>query len=291
MTTSIGRGVAGASAGVIHWIDSSALAIENADPQDRLRAIVICAICRDFCARHARRSRELASRFIRALGGAPLRVLLECGGPLVLLAYLAAKRLRLPAVGLARYAQLAAREFHVSPASRANRKMAASGMLLWRVGLLSSAPLRPPLSVDAQSAIGARKAGANAALTNVEAATGFGTKAITAVDGFSDALDAATMAGLQEYDFDFACRALRARTYLSNGGRLAKKTARRFLLSNQDFDGSFGFFDREIELLRSKSRRPDPRVRVKMPVTLACLWTIAEMEPSNYRLFRDLGTR
>ena len=291
MTSSISRDVASASAGVLHWIGSSASSINDANPEDQLRAIIACAVCRDFCPRRALRCRELASAFVKAIGRATLRTLLECGGPLVLLGYLAASRLQMSAPTLARYAQIAVQELRESSASAANREMAASATLLWRIGLLAGAPQRPPLRVDAQAALFASRAKALAALANLEAATAFGTKAITAEDALTDVLDAAAMAGLQDCDFDFACRALRARSYLSNGAHLATKTARRFLLSNQDFDGSFGFFDREIELLRFKSCRPDPRVRVKMPVTLACLWTIAEMESSNYRLFRDVGTR
>jgi hypothetical protein len=286
VTAARSAAIAAASAGALEWLATVRTPVASGGAQAKLRAVVICAVCRDLATRHERRARSLAREFLRMLDHAPLAALLPCGGALLLLAYLAATRLALPAAGLARYARAAAdvlREFR--PGS-ADGDLIASATLLWHLKLIDKQPRMPRVNTDARVFTGAGKPAARAAIGALEAATAFGTARVSVSDALADALDGAAMAGLQDYDLDFACQALRARAYVSNRRGLAAQTALRFLLSNQDFDGSFGFFD---DAMARKVRGIDPRLELRMPVTLACLWTIAEMGLAGYRLFRDLG--
>ena len=288
MSAAKSAAIAAASAGALEWVASVREPIAAGDSRAQLRAVAICGVCRDLAPRHERRTRNLAREFLRMLDAAPSAALLPSGGALLLLAYLAATRFALPAAGLAGYARAAADVLRRSRPELADGDLIACATLLWHLKLIDKQPRRPRVNTDALVFTGAGKPAARAAIGALEAATAFGMARVSVSDALADALDGAAMAGLQDYDLDFACQALRARAYVSNRRGLASQTALRFLLSNQDVDGSFGFFD---DAIARTVRGIDPRLELKMPVTLACLWTIAEMHLAGYRLFRDLGAR
>lgn len=91
---------------------------------------------------------------------------------------------------------------------------------------------------------------------------------------------------LRRYDFARGTRLLRAVTSLepaSEPARALLDDCVRFVYLNQRPDGAFGFIGPE-----ARSLATDPEVTLSLPITVDCLWALAEAE-SNWRLFSSVN--
>jgi hypothetical protein len=122
----------------------------------------------------------------------------------------------------------------------------------------------------------------------VEAWSGWGTRPVSLPP--SEAWLASMLRGLavhhlRQYDLPTGCRLLRALTHVTSSS-LAPDLV-RFLFAQQRADGSFGLLGPEEAQLKLLAPELAPDLALYLPVTVQCLWTLAE-GCSDWRLFRDL---
>lgn len=122
-------------------------------------------------------------------------------------------------------------------------------------------------------------------LGDIETATGFGCVPVSAAPHAGILLEGAAMAALRTYDLPFAMRILRARAYLDDEPSAGLAAGLDYLRLLQCDDGSFGDFDAALRQI-AVSGGEDGDLRLKLPVTLHAIWTIAELEDPDFRLIR-----
>ena len=93
------------------------------------------------------------------------------------------------------------------------------------------------------------------------------------------------MAAFRAYDLPLAMRLLRARLYVQHSRSLGVATGLDFVRSSQCPDGSFGDFETALARMAARGD-PDGEFRLKLPITLQALWTMAEIEDPSFRLLR-----
>ncbi len=104
-------------------------------------------------------------------------------------------------------------------------------------------------------------------------------------------LCALAMSRFRRYDIPAGCSLLRSALYLGASG-INIQTSLDWLVLNQRLDGSFGFLGGEEQKLfgqvpsNANSKR-DPNVALYLPITLECVWTLAEAL-DGWRLFSAL---
>jgi hypothetical protein len=96
-----------------------------------------------------------------------------------------------------------------------------------------------------------------------------------------------TMFYLRQYHLDLGSVLLRAMTYLNLRGDRAFPTALGFLLAQQQVDGHFGFLAPEIARMRALKPDMDEAFDLYLPLTVSCLWAIAEAMHRDFTLFRS----
>ena len=117
----------------------------------------------------------------------------------------------------------------------------------------------------------------------VEAASRFGTVALSVEDPAPVLLEGAAMAALRAYDLPRGMRMLRARQYIEKVDQGGLAAGLDFVRLLQCDDGSFGDFDTAAAQLAA-DRRPDGELTLKLPVTWQSIWTLAELEEPGFRL-------
>lgn len=125
-----------------------------------------------------------------------------------------------------------------------------------------------------------------ATLDTIETISGFGTRRIESDPCAAMLLEGAAMAALRAYDLPLGMRALRARRHLAPGSSLGLSTGLDFIRLLQGDDGSFGDLDAVLARLAA-SGEVDGDLRLKLPITLQALWTMAELDDDEFRLARD----
>jgi len=263
---------AAAAAGA--WLDASAANLSDGSLADSMRAAIGSVVATDAGAPSRRKALDMALERTRVCS---LDQLAACGGPLVLLFCLAASRGGAALDGsLARFVDIAATALEENQLASADA--CASACLVAQLrGQTSRYGADPSAAQPVEDVAG------------VECATRFGTRRIAASPALAVGLEGVAMSRLRRYDFELGCRAARASQYAGIGASLGLATALAFLRAQQDFDGGFGFFDREAAESRSESEADRGASEFKVPATLACLWTLAECCSADYRVFRDIG--
>jgi hypothetical protein len=92
---------------------------------------------------------------------------------------------------------------------------------------------------------------------------------------------------LRDYDLEMAAILLRAVCYLGQPADHTLSEAVAFIVNQQRADGRFGYLAVEIEGLRRASGVDafDASGKVYLPVTVSCVWSLAEATLPGFRLF------
>jgi hypothetical protein len=127
---------------------------------------------------------------------------------------------------------------------------------------------------------------------HVEAATGWGTRSLSLPPDEAwlvDLVRGLATDAFRQYDIAGGCRLFRALLHLGGPGAVAE--LRDYVLFQQRLDGAFGFFGPEEAALRARAPKTDAALALSLPVTIQCLWSLAEAADSAWRLFRELPCR
>lgn len=125
-------------------------------------------------------------------------------------------------------------------------------------------------------------------LEKVEIATQFGTKSCKVSSPSMQLLEGAAIHALQRYDLPLAMRCLRARGYMNKQASLGLRSGKSFIQLIQCSDGSFGDFESAIEKMKLEPERSNSaELHIKLPITFQALWTLAELESTDFRLFQE----
>jgi hypothetical protein len=93
----------------------------------------------------------------------------------------------------------------------------------------------------------------------------------------------------REYEFRRATRLLRAACALTGPGHPMLASCRDFLMLHQNLHGPFGFFGpAEEDKVRTSAPGFSFDRDLRLPVTVDCLWALAECDREGWRLFRSL---
>ena len=276
----------------LDWLGSVTTQLTENDSPQLLQAYVAAGICGDL-------QPELQNDVIKKIEKVRAKLnsrleqgLTRCNGTTVLLCCVLEYNLwgeMLPA--FKDYADRAASALDELPASVVAEEFYAARMLLAAVGLFSE-PL-PSASIfapDLSSLLMGDEKTTRNLTSRIESLTCYGTYSINASVELDVVLECLMMAALRRYNMELASTLLRSLLYLGKREGLALRTALQFILNSHNADGSFGFFDEEIKQLRKDGPEPYASLRIYLPVSLSCLWTLAEASLDDYRLFRDLGS-
>ncbi len=166
----------------------------------------------------------------------------------------------------------------------------AARILLYRLDLLPKPlPVNLTLSTDIFSLLTGSEEDGLEIVRKIDFITCYGKYTVESPNGLDIVIESIMMNCLQQYKLEKACNFLRVLSYLGREDSLAIRTAQQFIFTNQEFEGGFGFFDKQIKLLSSKVPEQQARLQIKIPISLTCLWTLAESRLTNYRLFWDIG--
>jgi hypothetical protein len=275
----------------LSWLGSVTTQLTENDTPQLLQAYIAAVICGDL-------QHELQNDVIKKIEKIRSRLnsrleqeLTRCNGTTVLLCCVLEYNLwgeMLPA--FKDYADRAAAALDELPASVVAEEFYAARMLLAAVGLFSAPlPSASTFAPDLSSLLMGDENTTRNLTSRIESLTGYGTYPVKASVELDAVLECLMMAALRRYNLELANTLFRSLLYLGKREGLALRTALQFMLNSHNADGSFGFFDEEIKQLRKDGPEPYASLRIYLPVSLACLWTLAEASLNNYRLFRDVG--
>jgi len=275
------------------WVGDAVKLLTAGDTPQLLQAYLTAALCGDISGESqdevARQVEEVRAK----LAGGLEAGLARCDGPSVLLGCAVECTVfgeMLPA--FRNYAGDAASALEGLPESVSAEEFPAARMLLARLGFLPEPPVpASSFSPELYSVLTSDTTTVRQIVARIGALTFYGTRPFARPLGLGEVLECVMMEALRRYDLELSCTLLRALLYSGRGNGLAVRTARHFLLTNQSAGGDFGFFDEEIRLLGRRSPEPYASLAIRLPVSLACLWALAEAGLDDYRLFRDLGSR
>lgn len=275
----------------LDWLGSVATRLTKNDSPQLLQAYVAAVICGDLQPELQNDVIKKIEKIRAKLNSRLEQGLTRCNGTTVLLCCVLEHNLwggMLPA--LKNYADRAATALDELPASVVAEEFSAARMLLAAVGLFSE-PLPSGLTFapDLSSLLMGDEKTTRNLTSRIESLTGYGTYSVKASVELDAVLECLMMAALRRYKMELGSTLLRSLFYLGKREGLAIRTALQFILNSHNADGSFGFFDEEIKQLRKDGPEPYASLRIHLPVTLSCLWTLAEANLEGYRLFRDLG--
>ncbi len=128
----------------------------------------------------------------------------------------------------------------------------------------------------------------HAIANEVCAATVFGTKKLpcseATLEMLKTAFSAWTLNSLYEYKLDLGAFLGRTLSYLDSVDPRTTNEVYQFILFQQQPDGRFGYLANEASKMKSK-KDFNEKYDLYLPVTVSCLWTIAEMQNSKFRTF------
>jgi hypothetical protein len=276
----------------LDWLGSVTTRLTANDSAQLLQAYVAAVICGDLQPELRNKVIKKIEKIRAKLNNGLEQRLTRCRGTTVLLCCVLEYNVwgeMLPA--LKDYADRAATALYELPASVVADEFYAARMLLATVGLFSE-PLPSTLEFapDLSSLLMGDENTTRNLTSRIESLTCCGTYSVKASVELDAVLECLMMAALRRYNIELAGTLLRSLLYLGKREGLAIRTALQFLLNSHNADGSFGFFDEEIKQLRKDGPEPYASLRIHLPVSISCLWTLAEAHLDDYRLFRDLGT-
>jgi uncharacterized protein DUF6895 len=166
--------------------------------------------------------------------------------------------------------------------------------LLHALGLCSAPETYPgdPLDIARRLSLTASREDIENFVLELYTWTGYGTRLCTLTP--ADRWVGEMIAGfathsLRQYNFLTACKLLRALAYLGAAEGEPYDDCIRFLLLNQRSEGAFGFFGPEEGKLRNvASQEFSVDFDLYLPVTVSCLWALAERPASGWRLYASL---
>jgi len=120
-------------------------------------------------------------------------------------------------------------------------------------------------------------------LDAIEASSSFGTAPLHSEEPLPLLLEGAAVAAFRAYDLPRGMRLLRARSYVRDEPSPGLAAGLEFVRSAQCDDGSFGDYDTALAQMAAHGER-NAVLRLKTPVTMQALWTIAELESPSFRL-------
>jgi hypothetical protein len=91
----------------------------------------------------------------------------------------------------------------------------------------------------------------------------------------------------RQHNLEIGTLILRAMNYLHLKKDKAFQMGLDFVLAQQQLDGRFGLLGPEISRLRSTKQDFGEIFELYLPLTISCLWTVAEAADPNFKLFRD----
>jgi len=134
-------------------------------------------------------------------------------------------------------------------------------------------------------------------IVRIQAATGCGTRRVTLAPDdlwIGELLLGLAMHSLRRYDLPRGCELLRAASALGLSRAEGFRACMDFLRLHQRPEGAFGFFGAEERRLREAAPQVSVETELYLPVTLECLWALAEgaegaegLDP-RWRLFASL---
>jgi hypothetical protein len=93
---------------------------------------------------------------------------------------------------------------------------------------------------------------------------------------------------LRQHNLEVGALLLRTMNYLNLQEDPAFQMGINFVLAQQQLDGRFGFLASEIVKLRENKPNLDERLEIYLPITISCLWTIAEITEPDFILFSSI---
>ena len=94
------------------------------------------------------------------------------------------------------------------------------------------------------------------------------------------------LSSLREYDLELGALLLRTMGYLKLRRDPVLREGLDFLLVQQQPDGRFGFLGREVARRRGAGARRDAVWALYVPITLCCLWALAEASNPRFVLLQ-----
>ena len=267
--------------------------------RDALRALLgvaICerALCGPACAYPSGDLRLLASSVRQRLAADQQRGIfqpLDYDPKLLLLCGHALSASSTPSTVLDDYARALAGALRHCPSAQVAGHLAGERLLLAFLGYLD-APARPAawsgtISFDHVVTTGLPQI--RAVCGQIAASTACGTASVRMPPQARAALHAALpvvmLHTLRQYDLVTGALMLRSLNYLSARRSRSIRCAISFLQAQQQPDGRFGYLAMEASRVEA-ALGLDPEVELYLPVTVSCLWALAEVLDAGFRLFR-----
>lgn len=126
---------------------------------------------------------------------------------------------------------------------------------------------------------------------NVSAATHFGREPynITAATrrNMLLVLPHVLIQSLRDYDLETGAVLLRAMSHMAIAKSRDVSAAIGFLVQQQREDGRFGFFSSETARIHEGQKSFDDLTQLYLPITLSCLWSLAEVLIPGFSLFHE----
>lgn len=152
-----------------------------------------------------------------------------------------------------------------------------------------------PLAFSERNVFQAEEALIRSLAAEIAAATSYGQKAFVAEQEVLSLLAVGLpiwmLSYLRQYNLEVGAWLLRTMNYLHMKEDKAFHMGLRFICEQQQIDGYFGFLSLEISKLRAGKVNSsfDEVLDLYLPLTLSCLWTIAEAILPNFVLFRSVS--
>jgi hypothetical protein len=168
----------------------------------------------------------------------------------------------------------------------------SSRYLLHRLGL-HSAPLKhsldPALLAAEANAFLADGDVVRSVVADIAAATDFGRRPPSTAPDILNVLTAVIpcwfLFYLRQYNLELGTPVFRAAVYLNLPPNRAMRESLDFLVAQQQPDGRFGFLGPDLHKLRSAKAGLNSTWDVYLPITVSCLWAIAEATNPSFRLY------
>ena len=105
------------------------------------------------------------------------------------------------------------------------------------------------------------------------------------LDSVAHALPIWMLAALRRNHLEAGARLIRTMAYVGLRETTAYAQGIGFLLMQQHPEGYFGFWAKVVSEVRLKNAEFEERESLQLPVTTACLWTLAEAAEPGFALY------
>lgn len=174
-------------------------------------------------------------------------------------------------------------------------RYAGESILLYQLGY-GKRPTFPPLMIEEASGgpLGLLRSGEDrvrSVCNNVSAATGFGQRRLKTDPDVCKYLERILpiilLQSFRDYRLETGAILLRTLRYMRVPRNKTLRLAIEFLIDQQRSDGRFGYFAIETDEISSLENHQefDSIRQLYLPITLSCLWALAETAVPGFRLF------